>query len=143
MFVVALLLCVAPLASDWAEGRSCGPPLPIEREFAVSSAVFIGTIIEIEVQKGLEVIGTQTVATFSVENVWKGVSRPTMQVATPGGGNVIFSTSLSFKLGERYVVFASGPFPSSISCGRTGTKAHYLWNDTIEWLERQPSKPAG
>jgi hypothetical protein len=115
---------------------------PIEREFVLSSAVFVGTIIATEVQQGVDVNGAQTVATFSVERAWKGVSRPTIRVATPGGGNVIFSTSLSFKPGERYVIFASGAFPGSIKCGRTGTETHYLWNETMEWLLRRPAEPA-
>jgi hypothetical protein len=143
IWALVALLCLAPSAERRAEARSCSPPPPIEREFAVSSAVFVGTIIATEVQEGVELIGTQTVATFSVERTWKGTSGRAIRVATPGGDHVIFSTGLSFKSGERYVVFASGPFPSAITCSRPGTKSHYLWNETIEWLERQPSKLAG
>ena len=139
--VVAVLLCAAPFANQWAEARSCGPTLPIERDFGLSSAVFVGTIVATEVQQGVELNGAQTIATFSVERAWKGVSGPTIRVASPGGGNVFFSTSLSFKPGERYVIFASGAFPSSIQCGRTATETHYLWNETMEWLLRRPAEP--
>lgn len=130
---MAALVCLIPFAEHEADARSCPPPLSIEREFALSSAVFVGTITALEVDRA------QTVATFSVERAWKGVSQPNVRVATHGGSEVIYSTSLSFKSGERYVVFAKGAFPNSSSCDRTGTETHYLWNETMEWLQRQPA----
>lgn len=139
MVVCALsaLLGLVPVADGGAEARSCGQRPPIEQEFEVSTVVFIGTVMTTEVQED------QTVATFSVERIWKGVVGPTIRVATPGGRAVIFSTSLTFEPGERYVVFATGAFPRSINCNRTGTESHHLWSETIEWLDRQPSKRAG
>lgn len=82
---ITVLLCVAPFEDHRAAARSCLPPLPIEREFALSSAVFVGTIIATEVQEGVEHLDVQTIATFSVERAWKGVPQPTIRVATAGG----------------------------------------------------------
>jgi len=139
---VALLLAVTWLSVDTVNARSCAPPLPVEREFEVSRAVFIGTITKIEVQDRGGALDTRTVATFSVERAWKGAEASTIRVGTCGGGNVICTVGLTFNLGERYVVFAMGPDLGASKCGRTGTESHYLWNETMDWLLRQP-KPAG
>lgn len=141
--VIAVLVAVTWHCADTVSARSCRPPLPVEREFEMSEAVFIGTITKIDVQDRGGAIGTRTVATFSVERAWKGAEEPTIRVGTCGGGNVICTVGLTFNLGERYVVFAMGPDLGASKCGRTGTESHYLWNDTIDWLLRQPKQPAG
>jgi hypothetical protein len=135
--IAASLLGARPVA------RSCAPPPPIENEFALSAAVFVGRVTATEVVVGTKPFSTQTVATFSVERAWKGITEPTVRVATCGGGDVVCTVGVVFRVGERYVVFAAGKPLATSTCSRTGTAADSQWQTTWEWLRRLPSQPAG
>jgi hypothetical protein len=104
--------------------------------------VFAGEVIATDVMWGTEPRSTYTVATFLVERAWKGVTEPIVRVETCGGGDIICTVAVDFKVGERYIVFAGGESLATFRCSRTGTAAHPLWQATWEWLRGLPGQPS-
>jgi len=113
-FMVALLLGIAILLSSVSQAiaLSCAPPQPVKKEMEQSSIVFKGKAIEIK-KNGL--------AVFQVEEAWKGVSQPVIQVYDNGWDPYIEDAD--------YLVFGSlqdGKLRRNL-CGRTG-----LWDKAQE-----------
>ena len=90
-------------------------------EYHKSSAVFIGRIGAIEIStrvyKGDKI--DKMVATFEVEQRWKGPARRRLQVRTCGTQTFVCTCGADFQLGQRYVVFAEGKMLETSSCNRT------------------------
>ena len=120
------------------QARSCVAPEPIEVEFKRSAAVFRGRVTSLNVVRGRGgESDLQTVATFDVQQWWKGGRSKTVEVRSCGGseGNkeVICTHGFQFELGASYVVFATRqPLETSI-CLRTDTVERSA--NTLRWLE--------
>ena len=78
---------------------SCVPRSPCQI-FDSASAVFLGTVVDVQEDKARQV------AHIQVERVWKGQLDTIVSVATSPGTTA--SCSAEFKVGQRRVVFASG-----------------------------------
>ena len=110
--VVALALCVfAHLAgAPSAEACSCISSGPACQAFWTTDVVFDGTVMTIEPTSREETFSSRTfqvtefVVTLQVRQTWKGVEGETVQVITNGSGA---SCGFDFKMGGRYLVFAS------------------------------------
>jgi hypothetical protein len=90
-------------------------------ELRSSRAVFLGRIVALSIDP-IFVGGTEVErmrATFRVEHSWKGVKGRTVDVLTCGTQTVFCTCRADFRLGERYVVFASGQPLGTGSCNRT------------------------
>jgi hypothetical protein len=90
-------------------------------ELRASTAVFLGRIIALNIDT-VVVEGTSVErmrATFRVDRQWKGRRRPTTDIWTCGDQVAACTCGVDFRLGERYVVFASGKPLSTGSCDRT------------------------
>jgi len=59
------------------------------------------------------------VATFEVEQRWKGPSLRRLRVLTCGTQTFVCTCGADFQLGQRYVVFAEGKMLETSSCNRT------------------------
>ena len=131
------MLCIAPWQGS-VQARECAAPEPLDVEFSRSAAVFIGRVKSLRVVRvGGGEFDLQTVATFDVENWWKGGRARTVEVRSCGGIDgdraVICTHGFHFKLGVSYVVFATGrPLETSI-CLRTNTVEESA--DVLRWLE--------
>lgn len=130
-----------------AEARSCGLLPPIDEEFATSSLVVTGRVVAIStrVKEWPEPDATgerprflMRVATFEVEQHWKGPTEPVVLIETCEE----CSTGHRFAVGERWVVFASGAPPATGSCRRTTREFDPRWDAVVQWLEqRLPEVP--
>lgn len=88
-----------------AEALSCAPPRPVHQEMQESSVVFKGKVIDIK-SGGLTV--------FQVDQAWKGVEDPRMEIYDNGWD--------PYTKGTEYLVFGSqreGQLRTNL-CGRTG-----------------------
>ena len=141
-FVTTLLAYVLGAEVD---ARSCSPPGPVDREFELATKVFVGKVIATEARQAADVTLAQTVATFEVEEAWKGAPGPSVQVATCGAESVgiICTVAVDFVVDERMLVFAFGEPPATSKCGRTGGNDSPFWSATLEWLRAKPSRKAG
>ena len=110
--VVALALCVfAQLAgAPSADACTCMSSGPACQAFWTTDVVFDGTVTTIEPTSREETFSGRTfqvselVVTLQVRQGWKGVEGETVQVTTSGSGA---SCGFDFKIGGRYLVFAS------------------------------------
>jgi hypothetical protein len=89
-------------------------------EYYHSSAVFTGRIVSLEISS--KVIDGETfenmIATFAVEQRWKGLAVRRLRVGTCGTQTLVCTCGVDFKLGERYVIFAVGTPLTTSSCNR-------------------------
>ena len=110
--VVVLAFCVlAQLAgAPPADACSCMSSGPACQAFWTTDVVFDGTVTTIEPTSREETFSGRTfqvsefVVTLQVRQSWKGVEGETVQVTTSGSGA---SCGFDFKIGGRYMVFAS------------------------------------
>lgn len=115
---IGWLLSAAPLA----HALSCAPPQPVREELAESDVVFKGRAVEIK-DRGLTV--------FRVEQAWKGVDRPVLEIYDTGWD--------PYAKEADYLVFGSrrdGELRTNL-CGRTG-----LWDaDREAAMQKAPVRP--
>ena len=110
--VVALALCVlAQLAgAPAADACTCLSSGPACQAFWTTDVAFDGTVVKIDPTSRDETFSDRTfqvtefVVTLQVRQSWKGVEGETVQVTTSGSGA---SCGFNFKMGGRYLVFAS------------------------------------
>jgi hypothetical protein len=107
LFLIVLLVLIGFILSTppQVEALSCVPPQPVQQEMEQSSIVFKGRAIEIK-DGGLTV--------FRVEEAWKGIENPVVEIYDNGWDPFIKDTD--------YLVFGSlrnGELRSNL-CGRTG-----------------------
>lgn len=105
------ILTVLVLAMLAREGISvyaaCVEPPPIEVEFNQSAAVFRGKVTSLE-----PLDNYSSIATFEVDQWWKGERTATVKVQSCGGKPPVGTETIcvdgpfKFRIGVRYVVFA-------------------------------------
>jgi hypothetical protein len=110
--VFAITLCVAVqlAGAPSADACTCMSSGPACQAFWTTDVVFDGTVTTIEPTSRQETFSGRTfpvsefVVTLQVRQGWKGVEGETVQVTTSGSGA---SCGFDFKMGGRYLVFAS------------------------------------
>jgi hypothetical protein len=123
---------------------ACTPTPAIAGEVMQSAAVFRGRVVSLEALPD----NTASIATFDVEQWWKGGLSRTVNVLSCGGkpseGREIICTDgpYKFHVGGRYVVFAvrhlpTNPFLEASSCRRTAAVEKSA--DNIRWLNTNMS----
>ena len=126
------ILCTARSVDACA----CADLGSIADEYHKSSAVFIGRIVAIEIStrvyKGDKI--EKMVATFEVEQRWKGPSLRRLRVLTCGTQTFVCPCGADLELGQRYVVFAEGKMLETSSCNRT-TIANPAGDDLLKDLD--------
>ena len=126
------ILCTARSVDACA----CADLGSIADEYHKSSAVFIGRIVAIEIStrvyKGDKI--EKMVATFEVEQRWKGPSLRRLRVQTCGTQTFVCTCGADFQLGQRYVVFAEGKPLETSSCNRT-TVADPVGDELLKGLD--------
>jgi hypothetical protein len=99
----------------------CSETGSVADELQASQAVFFGRIIALTIDT-LTVDGTpfeRMRATFKVERGWKGAKESQIDVFTCGDQVSLCTCGVDFRLGGRYLVFASGQPLGTGSCDRT------------------------
>jgi hypothetical protein len=143
---ILALLVAAGLPGASAEFRSCGQPPPIEAEFEASEVVVIGRVVAtattIRELPDPDVAGERLrfptrVATFDVEQHWKGPVEKTLHIETCEQ----CTTGVAFEIGDRWVVFANGQPPTTSDCGRTLQYSDFRYPAVVEWLKTKATKP--
>ena len=116
-----LAIGVVILAPDQVLACPCTETGTVRDELKSSRAVFLGRVIALAIETvALENSTAERMrATFKVERRWKSATRSTIEVWTCGDQTAVCTCGLDFKLGERYVVFASGQPLGTGSCDRT------------------------
>jgi hypothetical protein len=114
--IVAVLLSMTPTDSVLACGCLDGGPLAEQVKDA--DAVFVGRVVALRLADPEEELGG-TVAVLRVERRWKGAADRDVEVETCGTGVIACTCSVTFLLGERYVVFARGQPLTTNSCMST------------------------
>ena len=125
--VLGLALCLsAELAgAPSADACSCISSGPACQAFWKTDVVFDGTVVNIDPTTRDETFSDRTfwvsefVVTLQVRQSWKGIEGETVQVTTSGSGA---SCGFDFKMGGRYLVFASrgeGSRPRVSLCSAT------------------------
>ena len=110
--VLGLALCLlAQLAgAPSADACTCISSGPACQAFWTTDVVFDGTVLKIDPISRDETFSDRTfqvtefVVTLQVRQSWKGIEGETVQVTTSGSGA---SCGFDFKMGSRYLVFAS------------------------------------
>jgi hypothetical protein len=111
MKLVALVCAAVLIADRPAEACSCAPPPPPCEVFSRAGAVFVGKVTSTRTTPDHE-----TIATFAVEKVFKGLVL-VKTIDVHGGG----MCGATFRVGEKYFVYASdtgGHWYAGL-CGRT------------------------
>jgi len=118
----------------------------LEQQFTGSTVVFVGRATAQQSAARTRVVNTvaveeiNTVTTFTVEDMWKGVPATEMRVTTCGGRvddrAVLCSESFTFRVGSTYLVFASGEPLQTNACVPTALLERA--GQTLEWLAKQP-----
>jgi hypothetical protein len=126
MLLGVVVACLAPsntLACSCSE-------IPIEEEFASSSAVFSCVVTGVEVVQ--ETCENDVEVTVNVMDCWKGDVEGVTRVYTAIAGDCC---GLSFTEGEEYLIFATdfyGPEPWTGLCSRTQPIASA--GEELDWL---------
>src|SRR5262249_40386116 len=109
------------LGGERAFACGCSDTGTVEDEIQSSGAVFLGRVtgLAIETVQLEHSTAERMRATFKVDRRWKGAKGSTVQVWTCGDQTAVCTCGIEFKLGERYLVFASGKPLSTGSCDRT------------------------
>jgi hypothetical protein len=108
LILVLFLLFVPILSGSPAPvfSCSCAPPPPPAEALAQATAVFAGTVTNIDVPGGAVISTADPIAvTFAVETVWKGPVEPTLLVTTARGQA---TCGYHFDLHQSYLVYAYG-----------------------------------
>ena len=142
LLAIWLALASAPLRAVCAKAT-------LEQQFISSTVVFVGRATAQQSAARTRVVNTvaveeiDTVTTFAVEDVWKGVPATEMHVTTCGGRladrAVLCSESFRFGVGSTYLVFASGEPLETNACVPTALLERA--GQTLEWLAKQPRIP--
>jgi hypothetical protein len=97
------LLCLVAVQAVFvpcAYACSCAPPRSLKEAKSTSDAVFVGRVLDIDIERHLEQFGFDRIrVTFEVSTIWKGISQ----------SQVIIHEDMCpfpFKVGRDYVVFA-------------------------------------
>lgn len=93
----------------------CSNP-SVEEQLQKSDTVFVGKVLKIEA--GDQQRGLKEMIYFEVNKSWKGVSETQIAI----GSAISDCSSVSFKKGKEYLVFATGPKESLVLnlCGSSG-----------------------
>jgi hypothetical protein len=141
MRIRRFLFVAVTIAASVDARASCPGPLTLDDQFARSSTVFVGRVIRQRVAPSAD-RGPATETTLEAERIWKGERRRTIVVRTCGWAEgrdaVTCSDDVRFRVGARYVVFASGHPLQTSDCQPT-----QLFDDaqaTIRWLATKPDK---
>ncbi len=111
----------------------CPPPPPPRQALEAETAVFDGTVARIAQEAGAGSVGSLAV-TFVVHTQWKGVSRSPVTLRTLDSDT---ACGYRFRLGQRYLVYASG----SVDDLRTSTCSRTRLYDAAEARELGPNEP--
>jgi hypothetical protein len=108
---LALTAAFVAIGERSAYARQCGRILPVCQTYWESQSVFVGTVRAVAGADGVRRV------TFDVEQVERGERAPTMTVRVPTSR----VSRSAFRVGERYVVYASGTADERFvgACGRT------------------------
>ncbi len=115
---LACLITIFSLAPQLSWSCSCAGSPTVQEAKDRSTAVFTGTPIAIVFRNYEENVAGQIVY-FQVDRSWKGDLRPAIRLGTGMGGA---DCGLPFKIGTRYLVYASGDGQNYAAhlCSRTG-----------------------
>ena len=131
-------LLIAFFVRPTVEARSSAVPDTIDVEFAKSSAVFLGRVVDKRVVRNAHGVRDYTVATLQAIKSWKGRVATTLDVLTCGGDSVICNPGFEFSVGREFVVFATGEPLWVHGCDRTELVS--TARRTLRWLDRKPAK---
>ncbi|HKY21107.1 MAG TPA: hypothetical protein VJM31_07800 [Vicinamibacterales bacterium] len=142
---LVILVGLMMLAQGGVAIHACTPIPPIAVEVKQSAAVFRGRVVSLEPLPD----NTASIATFDVEQWWKGSRARTVKVLSCGGkpsGDlevICVHGPYKFVLGVSYVVFAlrypaTNPVLEASSCRSTATVEESA--DVIKWLDANISK---
>ena len=140
--LVVLLLFLGVFAESAYACTCVGPPMPCDA-FGSADAVFVGTATSMLGSKqrdSKEVDWTPRSFKFTVEQSYSGIDGTEVEVFTGRGGG---DCGYSFKIGERYLVYAyrhENKLRTSI-CSRTRPFAQA--SEDLEFLGNLSSLPAG
>lgn len=105
---------------------SCQPPTSVAAELKVSDAVFEGVVSGIGAAEPGGMVGVR----IRVSRAWKGVTSAEALVRTNS-----LMCGLGFRVGERWLVFASGQPLQAGLCGKNGHLTHSQPNPPNAMLE--------
>ena len=122
---------------------SCPGPMTLDDQFASSQAVFVGRALAQQIvlsNSGFR--GRAAETTFEVQELWKGqADAKTLRVLTcgwiDGRETVTCGGGVTFVVGSRYVVFATGDPLWSTEC-QQATSLMDRAKDTLQWLVSKP-----
>jgi hypothetical protein len=119
--------------------RSCAVQEPIEAEYRRSAAVFTGRVTSLRIVRGPKgEFDVETVATFEVQQWWKGRPTKFVEVRSCGGDDVVCTVGFQFDVGVSYVVFAQRHPLQTSNCLRTQIVDEAA--DVLKWLETLKAK---
>lgn len=104
--VVSLLAPVCPSSPVCTCGRGRGVPQAVRLEIEGSAAVFLGTVVRVEVPGigNLETpLSGDEVVTVALDRRWKGPARDTLVVRTP---MLVSMCGYDFEEGRTYLIYA-------------------------------------
>jgi hypothetical protein len=141
MFMALLLSWIG--ASVVPTSAMCPGSVTLDDQFAHSQTVFVGRAVAQQiVPTGSRSETRATETTFEVGEFWKGQKNPTIRIRTCGwiDGSMAMTCSedVTFHVGLRYVVFASGDPLETNSCFPTGLVDRS--EKTLQWLSGKPRK---
>ena len=107
---IAVLLTYVALSVPSAYACECGGRGSPRKELGKSRAVFVGEVVEITDGEG----GDPYLIKFRVGSYWKGAKDQFVTISSPGG-----LCGISFKVGQRWLVYAYGQDLWTDACHRT------------------------
>src|SRR5262245_23752938 len=117
--------------AGYAHACSCAPIESLEKEFADSDAVFVGTVVRMEAVHGdisrflYQLFGQEKddlfdlVVIFKVTESFKGIGASKEIEIVTRDPSVCCICGFEFQKGAQYLVFASGPRLATSICDRT------------------------
>lgn len=131
------LAFVLALTLNARSSASCAV-FEISSGFRDARAVFVGEVLATRIVR-LHNDDVRTIATVKVEQRWKGPTGKMLEVSACGGGDVVCTVSMEFKVGRRYLFFAeSDPLFTSDCMSQPIEKAAA----ELQWLQQKPSTKA-
>ena len=121
LFILLFVLGAAIVAAqpNCVFACSCRPPGTPTEELGQADAVFLATVVDVNVPSGpITGSGDSTTVTLDVATVWKGQITRTLVLTTPGSSA---SCGVSFEQGKAYVVYgrlSEGSLTTNL-CSRT------------------------
>ena len=124
--VLAVPTMACFLVTSSSANAQCAMAGDVAREFRVSSAVFIGTVLANRPTGEIGYHVMSDIGTLRVERMWKGPQSKTVEV----------KADAPFVIGKRYLVFAgSSPLSTSIECNWTQLEA--ASETKLTWLNHR------